>query len=158
VVRGGRRTWLLDSAVDAVDLWNNIKGVGKYLLGYTLVHPKMKFTDLGEKVNKIYKEKHNADATRLVYVGFDGMWVLADAIKRAGATDKEKIIKALEASNCKGTRGQITFSKEPGHYFNQWVNIPQQIYQFLEVGQDRSQAPIVWPPEMATAKPIRPTE
>jgi branched-chain amino acid transport system substrate-binding protein len=46
-------------------------------------------------------------------LGYDAMYLLADAIKRAGSTDPQAIKKAIEAtSNFPGITGAITFSAE----------------------------------------------
>ncbi|OIK10539.1 branched chain amino acid ABC transporter substrate-binding protein [Bacillus sp. MUM 116] len=52
-----------------------------------------------------YKEKFGADPGPYSAISYDGMRVMADAIKRAGSTDKDKIIKALSETN-----GYDTFS------------------------------------------------
>ncbi|MGG1399089.1 MULTISPECIES: branched-chain amino acid ABC transporter substrate-binding protein [Bacillus] len=46
-----------------------------------------------------YKEKFGADPGPYSAISYDGMKVMADAIKRAGSTDKDKIIKALNETN-----------------------------------------------------------
>jgi branched-chain amino acid transport system substrate-binding protein len=103
----------------------------------------------------IIKES-GAQATRFVYHGFDAMWVLADALKRSGSLEPEKIIEALEKTDLKASRGMVTFSKESGPFYHQWIDVPQVIFQYSEVGQKTDNAPIVWPSDSATAKPARP--
>lgn len=43
----------------------------------------------------------------------------------------------MRATNLDGTRGTITFQtdREPAYLFQQWVDFPYVIYQFLEVDQ-----------------------
>ncbi|UCF56724.1 MAG: hypothetical protein JSW15_11735, partial [Deltaproteobacteria bacterium] len=96
------------------------------------------------------------EASRVVFQGFDAVWVAADAIKRAGELEADAVIKALKETKLVGTRGTIIFSTEQGPFFQQWVEVPYSIIQFTKVKQPLADAPIVFPPEQATAKPVGP--
>lgn len=152
------KTWLLDldALAELPDFWDNVKEGGKYLAGIALFHPSMKLTDLGKEVRKLHMEKTKREASRVVFQGFDAVWVAADAIKRAGKLEADVVIKALKETKLVGTRGTITFSTEPGPFFQQWVEVPYSIIQFTEVKQPLAKAPIVFPSEQATAKPVKP--
>ena len=45
-------------------------------------------------------------------LGYDAMHILADAIERAGSTDADKIIEAMQATNYSGLTGTTTFDAE----------------------------------------------
>ncbi|RMF91789.1 MAG: ABC transporter substrate-binding protein, partial [Nitrospinota bacterium] len=121
-----RQTWLLD--VDALaelpDFWDNVGEGGKYLLGVALFHPRMELTALGKTVRERHTKRTGREASRVVFQGFDALWVLADAIKRAGSTDAQAVITALEQSKLESTRGTIAFDRKPGATFHQWVEVP----------------------------------
>ncbi len=57
-----------------------------------------------------------------------------------------------------GARGTITFSKEPGYAFQQWIEVPFVTYQLTETGQPVSKAPLVQGPGMSldTTKLVKP--
>ena len=54
-----------------------------------------------------YKETPNAFAA----LGYDAAYILADAIERAGSTDRQAIIDALAATEYEGVTGKITFDE-----------------------------------------------
>jgi len=59
-----------------------------------------------------YKKEYNAEPDAMAVLGYDGMYMVADAIKRAGSTDKEKIKEALAATNgFEGVTGKVTLDK-----------------------------------------------
>lgn len=152
------KTWLLDldALAELPDFWDNVKEGGKYLTGIALFHPSMKLTDLGKNVRKRHIKKAGREASRVVFQGFDAMWVVSKAIERAGTLKADAVIKALGKTDLIGTRGRITFCMDKGPFYQQWVEVPYSIIQFTETGQPLAEASIVFPPEQATAKPVRP--
>jgi branched-chain amino acid transport system substrate-binding protein len=67
-----------------------------------------------EEVHKEFKEKfkknYNYDPNSFNYSGYDGIYLVVDAFKRAGTvTDREKINEAVRASNFDGLMGNYTF-------------------------------------------------
>ncbi len=152
------RTWLLD--VDALaelpDFWDNVSEGGKFLLGVALFHPRMQLTSLGNTVRERHTKESGREASRVVFQGFDALWVLAEAIERAGSTESKKVIAALEQSQLVSTRGTISFDQKAGSTFHQWVEVPFAIIQFTAIKQPLAEAAIVFPSAIATAQPQRP--
>lgn len=60
---------------------------------------------------KAYKEKNNEAANSFAALGYDGMNVMAEAIKAAGSTDSQAIIDALQKINFDGITGTFTFDE-----------------------------------------------
>ena len=54
-------------------------------------------------------------------------------------------------------RGQYSFStsKDPAWHYHQFLDAPLTILQYHEVKQSQSDAPIVWPREFATVRPLQ---
>ena len=154
------KTWLLDldALAELPDFWDNVKEGGEYLTGIALFHPKMKLTDLGKEVRQRHKEKAGREASRVVFQGFDAVWVTVKAIEHAGTLEADAVIKALKKTDIIGTRGKISFSLEKGPFFQQWVEVPYSIIQFTKVAQPLAEAPIVFPPEQQTAKAVKPQQ
>ena len=59
-----------------------------------------------------YKERYGIEANMFAVLGYDAMHILADAIERAGSTDADKIIEAMQATNYSGLTGTTTFDAE----------------------------------------------
>jgi branched-chain amino acid transport system substrate-binding protein len=131
------KTWSYDASglADYPDFWQNVKEAGKGLLVFGLYHPKMSQPPLGKQVGDAYTAKTKNAPNRLLFQAADSLLVIADAIKRAKSTEPAAMIKALEETKLVGTRGEMTFSKEPGYKFHQWIDVPYVTFQFTEVNQ-----------------------
>lgn len=66
----------------------------------------------GEEFKAKYKAKFNADVQIYSPYSYDAVFVVADAIKRAGKVDKPAIVAAMPATNYTGVTGQITFDEK----------------------------------------------
>jgi branched-chain amino acid transport system substrate-binding protein len=141
-------TYFYDASdvVDYPDFWQNVKEAGKGMLVFGLYHPKMKAPPLGKKVGDAYVQKTKNQPNRLIFQAADCLFVIADAIKRAGTTKSDELIKALEATKLTATRVEITFSKEKsGYKYHQWLDIPHVTFQVTKVGQKIGDTTIVEP-------------
>jgi len=139
------------------ELWPAVGEAGKYLIFFTPYNPSAKLTELGERVRAKYKEKYGEEPTYIVFNGYDCALAMIEAIKRAGSTDPDKIIAALEDLEIEGTRGIIKFSKESGPYWHQWLEVPVFTCQYHDVNLRNDEATILYPEKFATGKLIRPS-
>ncbi len=139
------------SAVDPT-YWENVGDTGKYLCTENVGLPKASWTDKTKKFVADYQAKHNALPSGAVMEGYDGAWLLFDAVRSSGSTDGKAIISALEKTSYVGVRGKYDFStdKNPAWHYHQFLNAPLTILQYTEVKQDQSEAPIIWPRSFAT--------
>jgi branched-chain amino acid transport system substrate-binding protein len=80
------------------------------------------------------------------FATYDGVYILADAIKRAGGLDSDKLVKALEETDYVGVSGRIKFAKrhdpEAGPEF-----VP-----FTYIQWNKGEMVTVWPPAMKTGE------
>jgi branched-chain amino acid transport system substrate-binding protein len=131
-------TWLFDGAgiADYPDFWENVSDAAKSLIALGFYHPEMKLSELGNRVADMYRERTGEAPGRLPLQATDALFVLADAIERAGSTERQAVIEALKETNFEGTRGTIEFSMEEGPTFQQWTSIPYVVYQYTDVNQD----------------------
>ncbi|MDK2799846.1 MAG: branched-chain amino acid transport system substrate-binding protein [Clostridiales bacterium] len=92
-----------------------IKLGGKAAEGAIVVsyfHPSDPRPEVQEFIKK-FKEKYNKEPNSWSPYAYDAMYVMADAIKRAGSTDKKAIQKALaETKNFQGATGITTFNQD----------------------------------------------
>lgn len=68
--------------------------------------------DPSEKVQTFltaYKEKYNEDPVSFSALAYDAAYILAQAIEKAGSTDKDAIIQALAETSYDGVTGHISF-------------------------------------------------
>ena len=80
------------------------------------------------------------------FATYDGVYILVDAIRRAGSLDSDALVKALEATDHVGVSGRIKFSKrhdpEAGPDF-----LP-----FTYIQWNKGEMVTVWPPKMKTGE------
>lgn len=131
------KTWLYDGSglADYPDFWQNVKEAGKGMLVFGLYHPKMAQPALGKQVGDAYTAKTKNAPNRLLFQAADSLFLIADAAKRAKSTESAALIKALGETKYTGTRGEITFAKDKGYAFNQWLEVPYVTFQMTEVNQ-----------------------
>ena len=119
----------------------------KGMLVFGLYHPKMPMTDLGKKVADAYTAKTKHEPNRLLFQAADSLFIVAEAIKAAGSTEPEAMVKALEGMKWTGTRGELTFSTEKsGFKYHQWLDIPYVTFQITAVKQPIADTKLVQDP------------
>jgi len=140
------KTWLYDASglVDYPDFWQNVSDAAKNIIVFGLYHPKMAIPDLGKKVAAAYTAKTKSNAGRLIFQAADSLFLIAEAIKAAGSTEPDAMIKALEGIKWTGTRGPISFSTDhSGYKYHQWIDIPSVTFQVTAVKQAMADTKLV---------------
>lgn len=134
------------------EFWDVMNDAGKYVIGNPAGLPGKPDTPLSRSFSKAYQEKFDRPANAVAMEGYDGVMVIAEAIKAAGSTDSDAIQAELRKMKWDGTRGQIHFPQttEPAWAFQQWPEVPIFVIQYDETGQTPSQAEILWPKSSAT--------
>jgi branched-chain amino acid transport system substrate-binding protein len=76
-------------------------------------NPTVEYLPEAKAFGENYRKKFNMAPGPYSALAYDGIYILADAIARAGAADKAKIIQALkETKEFKGISGPVSFTKE----------------------------------------------
>jgi branched-chain amino acid transport system substrate-binding protein len=100
---------------DGWDAPQLVEIAGKEALNNTFISNHYISTDPDPKVQKFveaFKKKNNEVPDAMAVLGYDATYMLADAIKRAGAVDKEKIKEALaNTKDFEGVTGKIALDK-----------------------------------------------
>jgi len=142
------KTWFYDGAgiADYPDFWQNVKDAGKYMVSFGLYHPAMNVPPIGKQVAEEYTKRTKGEPNRLIFQAADSLLLIAEAIKQAKSTDPKAITKALQAIKFSGVRGPLTFGKEQGIGYQQWVDIPYVTFQLTDVNQPVSKSNLVQEP------------
>jgi branched-chain amino acid transport system substrate-binding protein len=85
------------------------------------------------------------------YTSYDEVYYIADAVKRAGSTDADKLVDALEKTDWVGTIGRIQFYGKDDPFTHSIKYGKGLITGLMLQWQDGKQV-AVWPPEVAKAK------
>src|SRR5262249_8051172 len=133
-------------------LWKNGKEAGVGLVTENPGLPKAKWNDKTKAFVAAFEKKFKTSTTPQAMESYDALYILVDAIKRAGSTDGKAIVGALETSKWTGTRGQYAFSTshDPDWTYHQFVEAPLYLLQYDKVGQKPEDAPVIWPRTLAT--------
>lgn len=144
-----RGTWLFEGAgiSDNPDFWSSVGRAGEYMLTLGFYHPDMELNPIGEYVVSTYMERFGNAPSRLVIQAADALLLIAEAIKAAGTTESEAVIKAMGEISVVGTRGTMTFPKGEGPLYQQWTDIPYVVYQFTGVNQGVGDAQLIIGPD-----------
>ena len=139
------KTWFYDGAgiADYPDFWQNVKDAGKYMVSFGLYHPAMSVPPIGKEVAAEYTKRTKNEPNRLIFQSADSLLLIVDAIKEAKSTDPKAITKALQTIKFSGVRGPLTFGKEQGIGYQQWVDIPYVTFQLTDVNQPVSKSNLV---------------
>lgn len=130
------------------NFWKNVEDYGNLECFVSSMHEKVELTKLATYFREAYvKEFGKAPTDYKSRSIFDAVLIAADAINRAGSTDPDKIVTALEQSDLLVTRGNVKFGTEKGGpAYHHWMP-PMLVIQW----QNKEQV-VLYPPEAATGK------
>jgi branched-chain amino acid transport system substrate-binding protein len=85
------------------------------------------------------------------YTSYDEVYYIADAVKRAGSTDADKLVDALEKTDWEGTIGRVQFygKDEP---FTHSLKYARGLLTGLRLQWQDGKQVAVWPKEVAKAQ------
>ncbi|HSR12214.1 MAG TPA: amino acid ABC transporter substrate-binding protein [Thermodesulfobacteriota bacterium] len=141
----------LSVAVNFPQYKSSLGSTGDFVSGVDVWIPGMKLPETVkwmEKFNKAYPGRVPEYWAPLAYTN---LMTVADAIKRAGSTDKEKMIAAMEKTDYNSPMGRMTFKKSEEGGLHQAID--EQIITQWQSGVSH----VVYPASKATGKLIYPT-
>ncbi|WP_213771546.1 ABC transporter substrate-binding protein [Bradyrhizobium sp. dw_78] len=95
-----------------------------------------------------FKKKYGNYPSYAGYTAYDEVYYIADAIKRAGSTDADKMVDALEKTDWEGTIGRVQFYGKDDEFTHGLKYGKGLITGLLAQWQDGQQV-AVWPKEVA---------
>ncbi len=113
-----------------------------------------------------FAEKYRAVMGRFpeayAFEAYDSLWLMADAINRAGSLDPDEIIAALEATDFEGAAGRYYFpygidnppeaDGQPAFMWHQWPEVPLLFLQYTASGQHSDDVEVIWPATYRTSE------
>src|SRR5579863_1529992 len=89
--------------------WNDTNGAVEGVLYQAVSGPGVAVTPKMLPFVKAFKAKYGNFPSYCGYTSYDEVYYLADAFKRAGSADSDKLVTALEATDYVGTIGRVQF-------------------------------------------------
>jgi branched-chain amino acid transport system substrate-binding protein len=133
------------------EFWKTMGADGVYVIGNPAGLPGKPDTPLSRSFGAAYEKLTGRSANAVSMEGYDGVMVIAEAIKAANSTDSVAITKALRDLKWEGTRGTIRFpqTKQPAWAFQQWPEVPIFVIQYDKPNQLQENTQILWPRGLA---------
>jgi branched-chain amino acid transport system substrate-binding protein len=100
---------------------------------------------------KSYQKTYGIVPGYAAYTAYDDVYMWADAIKRAGSTDPDKMVAAMEQTDYVGTIGRIVFLPKD-NIFAHGMRIGPGYITGLMVQWQKGNPVTIWPTEAATGK------
>lgn len=149
-----RETAVFAAGMDVIEpeFWKTMGPDGVYVIGNPAGLPGKPDTPLSRSFGAAYEKLAGRPANAVAMEGYDGVMVIAEAIKAANSTDRAAIAQALRNLKWEGTRGTIRFpqTKEPAWAFQQWPEVPIFVIQYDQANQLPENSQILWPRRLST--------
>src|SRR6202047_41839 len=113
--------------------------------------PDVPVTEKSLPFTQGFKAKYGNFPSYAGYTSYDEVYYIADAVKRAGSTDADKLVEALEKTDWVGTIGRIQFYGKDDQFTHAIKYGKGLITGLMLQWQDGKQV-AVWPPEVAKSK------
>ena len=123
--------------------------------GFTLIFgvsgPGVAVTPKSIPFAEAFKKKFGNYPSYCGYTSYDEVYFIADAIKRAGSTDADKLVEALEKTDWEGTIGRIQFYGKDDQ-FTPSIKYGKGLITGLMLQWQNGAQVAVWPPEVAKSE------
>ena len=103
-----------------------------------------------------YKEKYGSLPGYAAYTAYDDVYMWAEAFKKAGGTDPDKVVAAMEKTDYVGTIGRINFLPK-GDTFAHGMRIGEGYITGLIAQWQKGNIVTVWPDNIAKGKMVFPS-
>ena len=101
--------------------------------------------------NGAFVKKYGVTPAYCGYTSYDEVYYIADAIRRAGSTDPDKMVAALETTSWQGTIGKVEFHGRDSQFTHAMKVSPEFVSGLLVQWQNGKQV-TVWPSAVANGK------
>ena len=98
-----------------------------------------------------FKKRYGNYPSYAGYTAYDDVYIITDAIKRAGSTDPDKMVAEMEKTNYEGTIGHIAFYGKNDQFTHGIKSGPGFVTGLVFQWQDKKQV-VVWPKNIAEGK------
>ncbi len=144
----------------APEFWQSVPNGNYSTFSYIGLPPSL-YNDTTKHVAEEYNKVFKTEPASYVLEAYDSVWIVADAIKRAGTTESKALITAIEETDTVLSQGRYWFkytSKNPlptdgsvaAYMWHQWPDPAILMMQYFEPNQDWKDAAVIWPPAYQT--------
>ena len=141
----------ISSQATSSTFWKDTNGASQGIVFNLQSSPDTPVTPVTVPFAKKYKERYGIDPGYAAYTSYDDVYIIAEAIKRAGGTGPDKLVTALEQTDHIGTIGREVFlgrDTDTPH----GLRVGPGYITGLMVEWDNGKQVTVWPARVAQAK------
>jgi len=131
--------------------WNDTNGAVEGVLYQAVSGPDVAVTPKTLPFVNAFKSKFGNFPSYAGYTAYDEVYYIADAIKRAGSTDQDKLVAAMEQTDWVGTIGRIQFKGKDTANPHALKVGPDTITGLMLQWQNGKQVNL-WPEKLANGK------
>ncbi len=131
--------------------WNDTNGAVEGVLYQAFSGPDVAVTPKTLPFVAAFKKRYGNFPSYCGYTAYDQVYYIADAIKRAGSTDPDKLVEALEKTDYVGTIGRVEFKGRDTPYPHALKIGPGTITGLMLQWQNGKQVNL-WPVDVANGK------
>ena len=146
----------VSSQATSSTFWKDTNGATDGVIFNEVAAPDVAVTPKTIPFAKAYQAKYGNIPGYAAYQAYDDVFMWADAIKKAGSTDPDKMVAAMEQTDYVGTIGRITFLPKD-NAFAHGMRIGEGYITGLMVQWQKGNPVTVWPEKVATGKMVFPS-
>ncbi|HWI27506.1 MAG TPA: ABC transporter substrate-binding protein [Stellaceae bacterium] len=135
--------------------WKDTNGAAEGVITATASAPGVAITPKTVPFTEKYTKRFGDTPAYVGYSTYDIIHVLADAIKRAGSTNPDKMVDALEKTDYVGTIGRIKFYGKNEQYTH-GLEYGKGLVTGIDIQWQNGKQVAVWPANVAQAKLVFP--
>jgi len=131
--------------------WKDTNGAAEGVITASAAAPGVALTPTTIPFTEAYTKKYGVSPAYDGYTAYDDVHIIAEAVKRAGSTDPDKLVAALEKTDYVGTIGRVQFYGEKDQ-FTHAIKYGPGLIQGVDLQWQDGKQVTVWPRDKANAK------
>ena len=141
----------ISSQATSSTFYKDTNGATEGVIYQTVSAPDVAVTPKTIPFTEAYVKRFGITPAYCGYTAYDQVYYITDAIKRAGGTDPDKMVEALEKTSWNGTIGKVEFYGKDDEFTHAMKVSPEYVSGLLVQWQKGKQV-TVWPANVANAK------
>jgi len=146
----------VSSQATSSTFWKDTNGATEGVVFQTPAAPDVAVTPKTIPYSQAYFKRYGVTSAYCGYTTYDEVYMIADAVKRAGSTDPDKLVEAMEKTDHVGTIGRIQFYNKDERFTHAMKTGPGLVTGLMLQWQKGKQV-TVWPTEIANGKMVFPS-
>ncbi|HET8995056.1 MAG TPA: ABC transporter substrate-binding protein [Acetobacteraceae bacterium] len=131
--------------------WKDTNGAANGVITASAATPGVALSPLTIPFTEAYQKRYGDSPSYSGYAAYDDVHIIAEAVQRAGSTDPDKIVEAMEKTDYVGTVGRIQFYGKDDPFTHALKYGPGLVTGVTFQWQDGKQVTL-WPADKANGK------